>query len=252
MTSTDRVSVIVAVTRPQALKQALVGMAAQKGTPAFEVVLAWDGVVPEDVGPWPFRVVSLGLPRRGGPASAWNAAIGAATGDVLAFCDDDDIWHPDHLAAALRLLDGSADAVHGAAWVVDRSTGKRHPFHFPLNAHILRYTNPLMPSTWVLTRGAWQRVGPFDEELRFYADWDWAIRSVAAGVVWRRIEHPTVDYQWSGKNDSAGWDELRAAELKRLSARYGLEPVAVANFYAMATDPRWDRWRLPIRGSPHD
>lgn len=248
------VSVIVAVTRPGALGAALAGIADQKIAGPIEVVLVWDGLAPAPVGSWPFTVVSVpsGSSRRAGLARTWNTGIETARAQVLAICDDDDRWRPDHLDAALRLLGGPCDAVHGAAWVLDAASGRRHPFHFPLSPEILRHTNPVIPSTAVFTRRAWERTGPFDPGLRFYTDWDWVLRSVAAGVVWRRIEHPTVDYVWAGPggNDSAARGTQRAAELARLCARHGLDALPVADFFAMATDRRWDAWRLPVQGWP--
>jgi GT2 family glycosyltransferase len=243
-----RLSVVIPTTRPDTLARALGGVAAQTAPVDVEVVLVCDGEPFAPAGAWPFPIRTLGWRGRRGVAAAWNAGAGAAAGELLAFCDDDDRWHPDHLTASLARLAAGCGAVHGAATVVDEGTGRRHPFHFPLDASVLRHTNPLMFSTAVMRRESWERVGPFDVSLPHYADWDWAIRSCDAGVAWGRVPHATVDYHWNSalrSNTSAGGDAVRAAELDRLRAKHGLGPLRLATFFTMATDPWWDRWRLP-------
>jgi glycosyltransferase involved in cell wall biosynthesis len=52
------------------------------------------------------RVPILFAESRGkGQAAAVNAAVRKATGDVLAFCEDDDLWEPSKLAVQVPLLD---------------------------------------------------------------------------------------------------------------------------------------------------
>ncbi len=52
-----------------------------------------------------------------GPAGARNAGIAAATGDIVAFLDDDDWWMPEKLAAVVPAHTAGADIVcHGEEW----------------------------------------------------------------------------------------------------------------------------------------
>ena len=95
------------------LPRTLAALAAQEGTPEFEVVVVDDGSVDatarvaEEAGA---RVV---LEGGRGPALARNAGARAGQGEVLAFTDADCFPAPGWLAAAWRAVAG-ADLVQGA------------------------------------------------------------------------------------------------------------------------------------------
>lgn len=61
-----------------------------------------------------------------GVAQNFAQAIGACTGDLIALCDQDDVWHPDRLEVITRYFAEHPDAtlVHGDARLVD---GDGHP-----------------------------------------------------------------------------------------------------------------------------
>ncbi|HTW10060.1 MAG TPA: glycosyltransferase, partial [Acidimicrobiales bacterium] len=80
--------------------------------------------------PFPVEVVSA--PRLGCAENFWQAAQ-HAHGEAVAWCDQDDVWHPDKLALCLAALaDHGASMVAHAAAVVGAElepTGRAHPHY---------------------------------------------------------------------------------------------------------------------------
>jgi glycosyltransferase involved in cell wall biosynthesis len=131
--------------------------------------------------------------RNSGGAENWSFAIGQTRGDYIAWCSDDDRFTPGHLEASVDYLEahpevglvhaGFIDAIEtqGAAQMLPR------PMRFPriqiitrrnLLGYLTRYYDwPFHPSTLVLRREVWERVGPFNPAYAL-ADTDWFVRAV--------------------------------------------------------------------------
>jgi glycosyltransferase involved in cell wall biosynthesis len=69
--------------------------------------------------------------RAKGAASARNLALRAATTPWVAFCDDDDIWLPNHLAQARETLSGSSPALYAAPMLVFNAGGGEGAWSLP-------------------------------------------------------------------------------------------------------------------------
>jgi hypothetical protein len=87
-------------------------------------------------------------------ADALNAAVAAATGEVLAFLEDDDYWEPRRLQYGLRHLNRFVDEDGSFVAINDYPT----------------------PSGWLLRRATWENVGPFDDSYTF-VDSEWLGRA---------------------------------------------------------------------------
>lgn len=130
------------------------------------------------------RVVRHEAPR--GPARARNVGIELAVGRFVAFCDDDDLWAPDKLAAQLDALRRQP----GTGWssvstvVVDqrlRATGVLRPPAGPEVARALLRRNVVgSPSGVMAATDLLRRLGGFDSRLSLVADWDLWIRLALA------------------------------------------------------------------------
>ncbi len=118
---------------------------------------------------------------RGGVSHARNQALERATGDVIAYLDSDNEWHPDHLLFAVGMLAGEADAecaytairVNKAGEERLRILGRRFD-----RVRLLR-GNYIDLNAFVHRRGVYDRLGGFDRSLRRLVDWDLIIRYTA-------------------------------------------------------------------------
>jgi len=205
-----RISVIVRTRdRPALLAEALDSLAAGSYRRA-EVVLVNDGgqppIVPDG---FPLPVVRVDLAESRGRAGAAEAGIAAATGDFIAFLDDDDLAAPEHLAtlaglvsaavvrvaytdAAVALYELSGgEAGAGAGWVCRE---RRLPYSRDFDPDILLVDNYIPFNTLLIERRLFAEAGPFDPTLPFFEDWDFLIR-LSALTPFHHLRQVTCEYR---------------------------------------------------------
>ncbi len=184
-----RVSVVVRTRdRPELLAEALASLAAGTYRRA-EVVLVNDGgsppVLPEG---YPLPVVRVDLAQSQGRAAAAQAGVAAATGDYVAFLDDDDLAAPEHLATLAGLVSAAGVRVaytdaavaiyeHDPAGWVCRE--RRLPYSRDFDPDVLRVDNYIPFNTLLVERRLFAEAGAFDSSLPFFEDWDFLIRLAA-------------------------------------------------------------------------
>jgi glycosyltransferase involved in cell wall biosynthesis len=100
-----RVSVVIpAYNAARFISRTLEGILAQDHAPC-EIIVVNDGSTDETeavVGAYAAAVRLINIENTG-PTGARLAGITAAKYDWLAFCDADDLWHPDHLSGLVDL-----------------------------------------------------------------------------------------------------------------------------------------------------
>jgi glycosyltransferase involved in cell wall biosynthesis len=195
------------------IERALGGVFAQTLLPD-EVVVVDDGSHDDGAaraarlsGPVPVR---LHAQVNAGQSAARNAGAGQATGDWIAFLDQDDIWRPRHLErlwqAATRLAARSAepgwvyadvDLVDDAGAIVQPSFLHRRPGRHPKGSVLdcLRHDMFILPSATLVSRHALQAVGGFDVRLKGYEDDDLFLRLMRAGYAHDFVDEPLVLYR---------------------------------------------------------
>lgn len=187
MTSTPRVSVVIPThNRSGSLVEAVASVLAQTFGD-HEILVCDDGSTDDTaarMAALSSSVRYLRLDHTGSPARTRNAGIARARGALVAFLDDDDVWHPRKLALQVAALDADPGAglsytdaellqpdgtvVAGALSVEERGDGR-------LFARLLRNCF-IHPSTAVVRRDVLARTGPFDPGLHISEDYDLWLR----------------------------------------------------------------------------
>jgi LmbE family N-acetylglucosaminyl deacetylase len=203
-----RLSVVVRTRdRPALLAEALGSLAASEYR-AAEVVLVNDGgtlpVVPADF-PLPLRRVELAESQ--GRAGAAEAGIAAATGDFVAFLDDDDLAAPEHLGTLAGLVADTGVRVAYtdaavAVYELDPEAGnggwvcreRRLPYSRDFDPDLLLVDNYIPFNTVVIERRLLGEVGGLDRSLPFFEDWDLLIR-LAARTAFHHLARVTCEYR---------------------------------------------------------
>lgn len=146
-------------------------------------------------------VVLLNRPN-GGVASARNAGIAHARGDLIAFLDADDVWLPEKTALQVSFLQSRPDV--GLAYSAAIRTDERLGYAGHMEAvsgrralyNAITLTSPGVPLTMtgIVRREVAQAVGGFDEQLSTSADLDFVCR-VAMRFSVERIDVPLALYR---------------------------------------------------------
>ncbi|HWH81911.1 MAG TPA: glycosyltransferase [Burkholderiaceae bacterium] len=213
------------------------------------------------------RVRHLRLPINcGGPAGPRNFALAQTENSWVAFCDADDLWHPQKLELQLRAAQAaSADLVCTAirdftpprAPTADRTIDLAAPLPVVRIGLWRMLGKNVIPGSSVLCRrSAIEQAGRFDtaRDLIAVEDYDLWLRLIERGAKVVKIELPLVHYRRLPSSLSARkWRMARRAlrALRRHFARRGrnwlfplVAPALMASYALQAAYLRLWRGRL--------
>ena len=160
--------------------------------------------------------VKLIRQENAGVAAARNRGIEAASGELITFCDADDLWFAEHLAALLDVWEVYGGiATSNCYWLFPRGihpSRMRYKGRFPEPA---RQRRAILEQNFVSTMSVFPRalvdeIGPFDEERRRAEDWDFWLRAIYAGHRVSLQREPLALYRWGDTGLSSGWREMDA------------------------------------------
>jgi glycosyltransferase involved in cell wall biosynthesis len=184
------VSVVIATRdRPGLLERAVRAVLDQDCAGPVECVVVFDQV--------PVRALGLNLPpgrslrlvgntRRPGLPGGRNSGVAVARGDLIGFCDDDDVWLPGKLSRQIALLDAEPGIgavscgllLRGPGIDAERRLDRDRVTHDELLADRVMEVHS---STVLVRRQTWDAVGGVDEDIPggYSEDYDWLLRVAA-------------------------------------------------------------------------
>ncbi len=221
MTPWPSVGVVVPTRdRPALVRQALAGVAGQDYPGPVRVVVVFDQAEP-DQGLAGGAVTVIANTRTAGLAGARNSGILALGTDLVAFCDDDDVWLPGKLRAQVSALLARPGAQFASCGIrvrfeggaTDRLAGRDEVSH----ADLLRSRMVMVHSSTYLAvrRALLDHIGLVDESIpgSQNEDWDLALRAAAIRPI-VNVDAPLVEVAWGAGSHYARQWETKIAGLK--------------------------------------
>jgi glycosyltransferase involved in cell wall biosynthesis len=201
------VSVVVPTRdRPELLARAVRRVFDQRYLGEIECVVVFDQSEPAEIPVEPAerrRLHTIRNQRTPGLAGARNAGVLASSGELVAFCDDDDEWLPGKLSAQVDSLRDHPEAalvacgifVHYGDRVIRRLPP---PGPVPLERFLRSRTMEINPCTVLVRRQALLGpIGLVDEGLpgSYYEDYEWLLRAARVAPV-LVVPEPLVRIHW--------------------------------------------------------
>lgn len=228
--------------RPALLTEA-VESATRQGPALVEVVVV------DDAGDAASKQAVESVPARGkqvryvhnaegqGASSSRNLGAQEATGDWVAFLDDDDLWLEGYVDAAVRALQAEpADAVFTQ---LDWFAGAGRPLPRGLRPRDVLAVNPgVSGSNILIRRSSLLAMGGFDDQMWVSNDKDFLVRMLDAGLTYTVVPEPLVH-----------WRTHEASRLTRPSAR---RIEGLRRYYERYRSRLTLRQRVRLLGVLHD
>ena len=141
-----------------------------------------------------------------GPANAINKGLAAATGDVLAWLNADDIYYPGALERVRQVFEQRPDAAicFGGCPIIDaqgreiRSAITRFKeLFYPISSRFTyQCINYLSQPALFFRRSAFEQAGPLRENMRAAWDYDFILRLWRSGGAAQAPGRPLAAFRW--------------------------------------------------------
>ncbi len=179
--------------------------------PSYEVIVVdqdMDDAMREALEPYRDRVTHITLSPPN-VSAARNLAIRNSNGEIFANLDGDDAWEDHALETLVGMLikDPHTDCVFGASRRLGGTTGDslhiahRIPVTHPFTYERLVVRKTGVPGVVVCRRAAFDRIGGYDEAVRYGEDFDFALRLLLNGATINNTR--TFTYRTRVRPDSA-------------------------------------------------
>ncbi|BCS54967.1 glycosyltransferase family A protein [Geobacter sp. SVR] len=120
--------------------------------------------------------------QNAGPAAARNRGVSLAQGEVIAFLDDDDVWHPTKTAEQVKVLEAYPDCalVYSLPELIDETGRKTSPYQLPsehpsgsVYLDFVKRNRISTPSVTLIRREVFEKAGYFDENREYFCGEDY-------------------------------------------------------------------------------
>lgn len=233
---TESVSIVIRTRNRHALLREAVA-SALAGTVRAEIVVVNDGGdSPRELLPAEVRLVDLqpGVGR----SEAMNRGVEAATGELVCFLDDDDLFAPEHvevLVHAFRTGDAVACYTDAVSVALERSEDggwrevwRQRIYASDFDPALLRVDNFIPLNTLMVRRADFLDAGGFSPDLDLFEDWDFLLRLAQRGTFTRVPRVTCTIRHFPGTSSliqAASADASRIAEGKQVIwNRHGISP----------------------------
>lgn len=192
--------VITTFNRPKELIEALDGVYTQISQPKEVIVVNDASSLPYDEVKQRFSEQDnfqyIYLETSSGANKARNIGVEQATGDIIAFLDDDDIWMPDYLLEHLTAYEQGADAVVSGYQNLGKEDEVFVQHSDIVDANILKTGNQYCGMSGFSMKRELALKERFDESLPNGQDWDMYVRLLQNGYSLRNIPKAIFYYRF--------------------------------------------------------
>lgn len=261
MSELPSVGVVIATrNRPELLRRAIDAVRAQDYQGRLRIIVVYDQEEPD------WRLAAAAEPavmvlanwRQPGLAGARNTGIMALDTDLVAFCDDDDVWHRGKLSAQVAAMGGAPFCTTAIEVEFEQRVHPRLAGCSQVTIDQLARSRMAMlhSSTFLARRAALLpsgEIGPVAEDApgSQNEDWDLLIRAARVAPI-AHLDEPLVRVLWGRTSFYANEYSTKISSLRWMMARHpeivGCRPGAARVYgqlacWSVAAGDRRNAWR---------
>ncbi len=203
----------------------------------FEIVVVDDGSTdrtPEILRDFGCKIKYIRQENKGG-AAALNTAIRNSTGEYLAWVSSDDVFMPTKLEDQIKFFNENpgVDLTYADFYIIDKNGEIKREVHSPYYSDRKTFVynmligNFINGSSVMFKRSCIEKVGYFDEEMKYHADGNMWFRMLKH-YNFGHIPKPLLKYRWHNTNLSHDTEQMKrylAIHYKKVFSLYKLEEI---------------------------